>query len=134
LWHVKNPFEVWTKILHKAKFIISFIEFLLLYYQMTLLVGLPESSGAQIRNPPLLISFHHGSPCSYITLGMNSRPIDGQSSERYSHHIDMIVINLVFRSCYQSRFSDFLVSVLYSKPSSECFPYSVLIPSHSVIC
>jgi hypothetical protein len=37
---------------------------------------------------PLLISFHHGSPCSYITWGMNSRLIGGSSSEMF-HPIDM---------------------------------------------
>jgi hypothetical protein len=32
LWHDKNPFEVWTKILSKAKLIISFAQFLLVCY------------------------------------------------------------------------------------------------------
>jgi hypothetical protein len=34
-------------------------------YQMTLLVGLPENSGGQIRSFPLSTLFHHGSPCSH---------------------------------------------------------------------
>jgi len=32
-----------------------------------LLVGFPESSDGRIRGYPLATSFHHGSPCSYIT-------------------------------------------------------------------
>jgi hypothetical protein len=38
----------------------------------------------------LSISFHCGSPCSYITWGMNSRPVGGRSSETWSRRIDMI--------------------------------------------
>jgi hypothetical protein len=38
-------------------------------YQMTVLVGLPESSSGRIRSLPLLASYHHGSVCSYITWG-----------------------------------------------------------------
>jgi hypothetical protein len=30
---------------------------------------------------PLWISFHHGSPCSYITRNMNNRHVSGRSSE-----------------------------------------------------
>jgi hypothetical protein len=30
---------------------------------------------------PLSVSFHHGSPCSYIIWGMNNRPVCGCSSE-----------------------------------------------------
>jgi hypothetical protein len=33
---------------------------------------------------PLSISFHHGSPCSYIYWGMNNRPASGRSSETSS--------------------------------------------------
>jgi hypothetical protein len=31
------------------------------------------------------ISFHHGSPCSYIIWGINNRPVHGCSSETSSH-------------------------------------------------
>jgi hypothetical protein len=37
----------------------------------------------------LSISFHHGSPCSYIICGMNNRPTGGRSSETQCHPIDM---------------------------------------------
>jgi hypothetical protein len=55
-------------------------KFLLLCWQMTMLVGLPESSGWRIRSFRLSISFHHGSRCSYITCEMN-KPVGGRSSE-----------------------------------------------------
>jgi hypothetical protein len=35
------------------------------------------------------ISFHRGSPCSYIISGMNNTPVGGHSSETLSHPIDM---------------------------------------------
>jgi hypothetical protein len=38
------------------------LQFLLLCYGITLMVGLPESSGERIRSFPVQISFHHGSP------------------------------------------------------------------------
>jgi hypothetical protein len=37
----------------------------------------------------LSISFYRGSPCSYITRGMNSTPDGGHSSETSSHLVDM---------------------------------------------
>jgi hypothetical protein len=37
------------------------------------------------------ISFHYGFPYSYITWGMNNKPIGGPSSETYSHHIDITI-------------------------------------------
>jgi hypothetical protein len=42
----------------------------------------------------LSTSFHRGSPRSYITTGMNNRPVGGRSSEtvssyRHEQHIDM---------------------------------------------
>jgi hypothetical protein len=70
-----------SKDISKAKFIIYFAKFLLLFCHMTLLVGFPESSGKRLRNFPLPISFHHGSPYSYISWGMNSRPVGDRSSE-----------------------------------------------------
>jgi hypothetical protein len=40
----------------------------------------------------LTSSFHHGSPCSYITCRMNNRPDGGRRSETWSHPIDIIII------------------------------------------
>jgi hypothetical protein len=37
---------------------------------------------------PLLISFHHGSPCSNTIWGMNNRAVGSRSSETSSHPID----------------------------------------------
>jgi hypothetical protein len=37
---------------------------------------------------PLSISFHHGSPYSYITWAMNNRPVGGRN-QRQSYPIDM---------------------------------------------
>jgi len=34
----------------------------------------------------------HGPPCSYVTCGMNSKPVGGRSSETRSHPIDMMMI------------------------------------------
>jgi hypothetical protein len=59
---------------------------------MTLLVGLRDKSGGQIGSFPLSISFHHGSPCSFITCAMNIMSVGGCSSVTYSHPIDMIII------------------------------------------
>jgi hypothetical protein len=46
----------------------------------------------------LSVSFHCGSPCSYIIWGMNSRPVGSRSSETQSHPIDMnkLAFNLMF--------------------------------------
>jgi hypothetical protein len=44
----------------------------------------PNSSGF-----PLSVSFHRGSPYSYIAWGKNNKPIGGRSSETQSHPIDM---------------------------------------------
>jgi hypothetical protein len=62
---------------------------------MTLLVGLPESSGGRITFPQSTSSFHHDSPFPYIIWEMNSRPVCGRSSETF-HTIDMIIIVVVF--------------------------------------
>jgi hypothetical protein len=59
---------------------------------MTLLVRLSESSGGRMRSLPLYISFHHGYPCSYITWGINNRPIGVRSSETSSRPIKMMII------------------------------------------
>jgi hypothetical protein len=60
---------------------------------MTQLVGLPDSSGGgQVRSSHLLISFHHGSTCSYITWEMNNRPVSDHSSKMQSHPINMIIV------------------------------------------
>jgi hypothetical protein len=49
-------------------------------YQTTLLVELAGSSDTRIRSFPPSTSFHHGYPCSYITMGVNSSPVGGRSS------------------------------------------------------
>jgi hypothetical protein len=54
--------QVRTKVLHKANS--YFFRPFLLFDIGWLLVSLPESSGGRVRNFPLSISFHHGSPCS----------------------------------------------------------------------
>jgi hypothetical protein len=36
---------------------------------------------------PLSVSFHHGSPFSYINWGMNNMPVRGRSSETQAHPI-----------------------------------------------
>jgi hypothetical protein len=66
---------------------------------MTLLVGLPEFSGWWIRRFSLFISFHHGSPCSYITWVMSNRSVGGCSSKTYSHPFDMIIIKICNQIC-----------------------------------
>jgi hypothetical protein len=84
------------EMLHEAKFIISFATSSC-FATRQLLVGFSVSSDGQIRGFPLSISFHYGSPCSYITWGMNNRPVGGRSSETQSQPIDTIIINTVGR-------------------------------------
>jgi hypothetical protein len=67
---------------------------------MTLLIGLPESPDVRVRSFPLLISFHHDSPCSYITWGMNNRPVGGSISETSPHPIDMIIMMMKVHIVY----------------------------------
>jgi hypothetical protein len=66
LRQVKYHLQLRTKILRKAKFIIPFSRSSCLLPDNSA-VGLAQSSGGQIRSFPLSLSFHHGSPCSYIT-------------------------------------------------------------------
>jgi hypothetical protein len=81
LRHVKNHFKALTKISH------HFLrQFVLMFYYMTLLLELTESSGGPIRSFSLSVSFHHGSPCSYITWGMNNWHVGGRTSEAGSSH------------------------------------------------
>jgi hypothetical protein len=77
----KNHLQVLTKILHEAS--LSFLSSIpFACYHMTLLVGLPESSGGRVRRFPLsTLSFQHGPQCSCITWGMNNRPLGGCNSE-----------------------------------------------------
>jgi hypothetical protein len=72
-------------------------------YQMTLLVGLPESSGGRVRSFPLSTSFHHSFPWSYTTWGKNKRPVGDRSSETQSHPIDMkmIIIIIMCNTCFR---------------------------------
>jgi hypothetical protein len=71
LQHVKNPLEVWTGILRKVKFIISFASSFYIDARW-LLVRLPESFGGLVSNFPLPISFHHGFLYSCITCWMKN--------------------------------------------------------------
>jgi hypothetical protein len=77
-----------NKILRKTKFITPF-------NRSSCMLGLPERSGGRIRSFPLSISFHRGSPCSYVTWGMNNRLVSGSSSETLSYTIDMIIIKFM---------------------------------------
>jgi hypothetical protein len=53
---------------------------------MSLLIGLPESSGGRVRSyPGRRHHHHHGSPCSHITRGDNIL-VDDRSSEIVSPH------------------------------------------------
>jgi hypothetical protein len=45
------------------------------------LIELSASFSGRIKSFPLSISFRHGSPCSYITWGINDRHVGGRSSE-----------------------------------------------------
>jgi hypothetical protein len=81
LWHAKKVYEVW-----KRDFVDEIRNFLRPVHPDLLPDGSSgrtarERSGGQIRSSPILTSFHHGSPCSYITWGMNNRPVGGCSSE-----------------------------------------------------
>jgi hypothetical protein len=57
------------EILREAKFYCILRMFLLPCYWVTLLVGLSESCGGRVKSFFLLISFHRGSSCSYMTWG-----------------------------------------------------------------
>jgi hypothetical protein len=48
--------------------------------QMSLMAGLPESSGGRVRSYPQLAS-SPWPPCSHMTRAMNNRPVGGSSSE-----------------------------------------------------
>jgi hypothetical protein len=60
-----------------------------------LLIRLPENSGGRIRRVPLSITFHHGSPCTYITWEINNRLVGGRRSEMYYHPIEMMIIIVI---------------------------------------
>jgi hypothetical protein len=53
---------------------------------MSLLVGLPESSGVRVRSFPGWHNHHHhrhGWPCLYITQVMNNKPVGVRDSDTY---------------------------------------------------
>jgi hypothetical protein len=79
LRHVKNLLQIRTNIVRKDRFIIPFSR--PYCFGTKCLIGLPESCDEQIARFPLSTSFHRGSPCSYITCEMNSRPVVARSSE-----------------------------------------------------
>jgi hypothetical protein len=49
--------------------------------QMSLLVGLPKSSGGRVSFPSRHHHHHHGSPRCQVTWGMDNRPVDDRGSE-----------------------------------------------------
>jgi hypothetical protein len=79
LWHVEDPLRYlrhWIGKILTPSSISCYLP------HMSLLVSLPESSDGRVRSYPHLASlYHHGSPCSHITWGMNNRPIGVRSSE-----------------------------------------------------
>jgi hypothetical protein len=66
LWHVKVTCKYEQKYFAKPNSAFT-LPIPPACYQVTLLVGLLESSGVQIRSFSMLTSLHHGSPFSYIT-------------------------------------------------------------------
>jgi hypothetical protein len=65
--YVKQHLQVWTDERRKANY--SFLSPISpACYKITVLIGLPETSGGRVRSFLLSTSaFQHGSPCSYIT-------------------------------------------------------------------
>jgi hypothetical protein len=87
------------QILHEAKFIIYFQSFPGFATRCSLF-GLPESSGGRVRSFTLSVSLHSASSCSYITWGINNRPVwwsqfrDVVSTHRHDYH-DVITSKIV---------------------------------------
>jgi hypothetical protein len=79
LRHLKYYLQVW-KNTSQSQIYHFLLPFLLLAIRR-LLVGFPASSGRRIGSFPLSIPFHHCFTWSYITWGMNNRPLGGRSSE-----------------------------------------------------
>jgi hypothetical protein len=79
---------------------------------------------------------HLGSPCSYITCGMNSRPVGGRSSETLSHHIDLIIVIVYHKRRMMSSLAERLLPLqrVLSKRSPDCkrFTYSILCRANIV--
>jgi hypothetical protein len=63
-----------------------------------------------IRVLPILltISFHRGCSHSYITWGMNDRPLGGSSSETQSHPIDINNMNNLLEATHNTNFNTVL--------------------------
>jgi hypothetical protein len=81
LQNVKNHFDVLTKLFWKLNSSFPMPSFSW-FATRWVLVGFPESSGGRIRSFSLSTSsFHYGSPRSYITWGMNNKPVSGHSWE-----------------------------------------------------
>jgi hypothetical protein len=68
---------------------------------MSLLVGLPESSCAQVF-PSLHHHHHHGSPHSHITWGLKKGPLVAAVLRRKSYTIDMINQSMIKVRCIPS--------------------------------
>jgi hypothetical protein len=96
---------------------------------------LPENSDGQIMGFPLLISFHHGSSCSYITRGMNNKPDGGCSSET-SHPMDMINIFCLCLILLSGLFPLFFqqeIYMLFSSPHACYIQHQSNPPTYRVI-
>jgi hypothetical protein len=81
------------RLLRKAKFI--FFARSSCFSDRLPLVWLSEGSCGRIRTFSHVISFQYGSPCLYVTWGLNNRPVVGRISETKSHTIDMMVIIII---------------------------------------
>jgi apolipoprotein N-acyltransferase len=69
------------EILRKEKKINFLFQFLLLCYYPALLVRFARELWWTSQEFPPSMSFYHGFPWSYVTWGMNNRPVSGRSSE-----------------------------------------------------
>jgi hypothetical protein len=47
---------------------------------------------------PRSVSIHHGSPCSYITCGIDNRLVGCRSSETWPHPIDITIMTIIIIS------------------------------------
>jgi hypothetical protein len=62
----------------------------------------------------LSVSFHRGSPYSYIVCGMNNRPVGGRSSETQSHTVDInntLKYSLRIMKTYGGRIAPYILNL-----------------------
>jgi hypothetical protein len=67
---------------------------------------------------PLSISFHRGSPYSYVIWEMNTRPVGNRSSETFSHPVDMNYFhwNILSQRKQATRFGQLLAHISAISP------------------